>query len=71
MKKSKHKEMTLTDASDFFDEHDIFEFDDVKEVTDVKFNLQKKKYGRQHRGSSLEISAFIFRTFNYLFYRGL
>ncbi len=44
MKKSKHKEMTLTDASDFFDEHGIFEFDDVKEVTDVKFNLQKKKY---------------------------
>ncbi|MEF9426169.1 MAG: hypothetical protein L0956_02975 [Candidatus Mariimomonas ferrooxydans] len=46
MKKSKHKEMTLTDASDFFDEHDIFEFDDVKEVTDVKFNLQKKEICR-------------------------
>jgi hypothetical protein len=44
MKKSKYKEMTIIEASDFFDEHDIFEFDGVKEVTDIKFNLQKKKY---------------------------
>lgn len=44
MKRSKHKGMTLSEASDFFDEHDIFEFDDVEEVVDVKFNLQKKKY---------------------------
>lgn len=44
MKKSKRIEMTISEASDFFDEHDIFEFDDVKEVTDIKFKLQKKKY---------------------------
>ncbi|MDA8215871.1 MAG: CopG family antitoxin [Nitrospiraceae bacterium] len=44
MKKSKHKEMTISEASDYFDEHDIFEFEDVIEVTDIKFKLQKKKY---------------------------
>ena len=44
MKKSKTKEMTIAEASDFFDEHDIFEFEDVKEVTDVKLDLKKKKY---------------------------
>jgi hypothetical protein len=44
MKKSKHKEMTILEASDYFDEHDIFESEDVREVTDIKFKLQKKKY---------------------------
>jgi CopG antitoxin of type II toxin-antitoxin system len=44
MKKSKPREMTISEASDYFDEHDIFEFEDVKEVTDIKFKLQKKKY---------------------------
>ena len=44
MKKSKIKEMTIAEASDFFDEHDIFEFEDVQEVTDIKFDLRKKKY---------------------------
>lgn len=44
MRKSKCKEMTIAEASNFFDEHDIFEFDEVKEVRDVKFRLQKKKY---------------------------
>lgn len=44
MKKSKHKEMTILEASDYFDEHDIFESEDVKEVTDIRFKLQKKKY---------------------------
>jgi hypothetical protein len=44
MKKSKLKEMTILEASDYFDEHDIFEFEDVREVTDIKFKLQKKKY---------------------------
>jgi len=42
--KSKIKEMTIAEASDFFDEHDIFEFEDVKKVTDIKFDLKKKKY---------------------------
>ena len=36
--------MTITEASDYFDEHDIFEFEDVKEAADIKFKLQKKKY---------------------------
>jgi hypothetical protein len=44
MKKSKHKEMTILEASDYFDEHDIFECEAVREVTDIKFKLQKKKY---------------------------
>lgn len=44
MKKSKQREMTIAEASDYFDEYDIFEFEDVKEVIDIKFELQKKKY---------------------------
>ena len=36
--------MTITEASDYFDEHDIFEFEDTKEVSDINFKLQKKKY---------------------------
>lgn len=44
MKKSKPKPMTISEASDYFDEHDIFEFEGVKEVTDIKFKLKKKKY---------------------------
>jgi hypothetical protein len=44
MKKDKLESMTISEASDFFDEHDIFEFKDIKEVTNIKFKLQKKKY---------------------------
>jgi len=44
MKKSKHEEMTIPEASEFFDEHDIFEFDGVREVKDVKFKIPKKRY---------------------------
>jgi hypothetical protein len=44
MKKSKHKEMTIAEASEYFDEHDIFDFEDIREVKDMKFRLQKKKY---------------------------
>ena len=44
MGKNKPKSMTVTEASDYFEEHDIFEFDDVMEVTNMKFRLQKKKY---------------------------
>lgn len=44
MKKSRSIEMTITEASDYFDEHDIFEFENAKEVSDIKFKLQKKKY---------------------------
>ena len=44
MKKSKPKEMSISEASDYFDEHDIFEFEDAKEVKDVECKLQKKIY---------------------------
>ena len=44
MKKSKPEEMSISEASEYFDEHDIFEFKDVKEVKDVEFKLQKKIY---------------------------
>ncbi len=44
MKKSRRRGMTITEASDYFDEHDIFEFEDTKEVSDINFKLQKKKY---------------------------
>lgn len=44
MKESRRRDMTITEASDYFDEHDIFEFEDVKEAADIKFKLQKKKY---------------------------
>ena len=45
MKKSKKiKEISVYEASDFWDEHDFGEFDDVKEVKGIKFSLKKKKY---------------------------
>ena len=45
MKKSKEiKDMSLYEASDFWDEHDFGEFDDVKELRDLRFSLRKKKY---------------------------
>ena len=45
MKKNKEiKEMSLYEASDFWDQHDFGEFDDIKEVRDIKFSLKKKKY---------------------------
>lgn len=45
MKKSKKiKEMTIYEASDFWDEHDFGEFDNIKEVREIRFSLKKKKY---------------------------
>lgn len=45
MKKSKDiREMSIYEASDFWDEHSFGEFDDVEEINDVKFSLNKKKY---------------------------
>jgi hypothetical protein len=38
------KDMSLNEASDFWDEHDFGEFDDVQEVEDVQFSFKKKKY---------------------------
>jgi hypothetical protein len=45
MKKSDPtKEMTVYEASDFWDEHDFAEFDDVQEEKKTRFLLKKKKY---------------------------
>jgi len=45
MKKNKQvKDMSLYEASDFWDEHDFIESGDVQEVTDIRFSLRKKKY---------------------------
>lgn len=45
MRKSKITEdMSIYEASAFWDEHDFSEFDDVQEVKDIKFHLIKKKY---------------------------
>ena len=40
--KSRRREMTIIEASDYFDEHDIFESEDVKEVADIRFRLRKR-----------------------------
>ena len=38
------KDMSIYEASDFWDEHDFGEFDDVEEAKGVQFLLEKKKY---------------------------
>jgi hypothetical protein len=38
------KDMSINEASDFWDEHDFGEFDDVQDVDEVKFSFKKKKY---------------------------
>jgi hypothetical protein len=40
----KNKNMSINEASDFWDEHTFSEFDDIAEVKDVKLSLSKKKY---------------------------
>ena len=40
----KFKDMSIYEASDFWDEHDFGEFDDVQEVNEIQFTLKKKKY---------------------------
>ena len=45
MEKNKEvKDMSIYEASDFWDEHDFSEFNDVAEVKDMRFSLSKKKY---------------------------
>jgi len=45
MKKGKNiKDMSIYEASDFWDEHDLGEFDDVQEEKETQFLLKKKKY---------------------------
>jgi len=44
MEKNKEvKDMSIYEASDFWDEHDFSEFNDVVEVKDMRFSLSKKK----------------------------
>ena len=38
------KDISINEASDFWDEHDFGEFDDVQEVDEMKFSFKKKKY---------------------------
>ena len=38
------KDMSIYEASDFWDDHDFVEFDDIEEVKDIRFSLKKKKY---------------------------
>ncbi|MBI4596455.1 MAG: hypothetical protein HY730_08790 [Candidatus Tectomicrobia bacterium] len=45
MEKSKKlKDMSIYEASDFWDEHDFTEFQDVQETQNIRFSLKKKKY---------------------------
>ena len=39
-----NKDMSIYEASDFWDEHDFGEFDDVQEVKEIEFSFKKKKY---------------------------
>ena len=38
------QDMSIYEASDFWDEHEFSEYDDVQEVHDFKFDLHRKKY---------------------------
>ena len=45
MRKNKQiKDMSIYEASDFWDEHIFSEFEDVQEVKNIRFSLIKKKY---------------------------
>ena len=45
MTKSKYlKDMSIYEASEFWDERDFFEFEDITEIRDVRFSLKKRKY---------------------------
>jgi len=37
-------DMSVYEASDYWDEHDFSEFDDVLEVKDLQFSFKRKKY---------------------------
>lgn len=38
------KNMSINEASDYWDEHDFEECDDVQKVEEIKFSFKKKKY---------------------------
>lgn len=37
-------DMTIAEASEYWDEHEFDEFSDIEEVHDVQFVLKRKKY---------------------------
>ncbi len=43
-KNNQKKDMSIYEASDYWDEHDFSEFDDVVEVKDLQFSFKRKKY---------------------------
>jgi hypothetical protein len=43
-KNNQKKDMSVYEASDYWDEHDFSEFDDVLEVKDLQFSFKRKKY---------------------------
>lgn len=45
METNRNKEdISIYEASEFWDEHDFGEFDDVKETDEIQFSFKKKKY---------------------------
>jgi len=45
MKQSKKiKDMSIYEASDFWDEREFGEFNDIEETKEITFSLKKKKY---------------------------
>ncbi len=44
LRNSNFDDISIYEASDFWDEHDFGEFDDVKEIREVKFSYKKKRY---------------------------
>jgi hypothetical protein len=43
-KNNKIPDMSIYEATDYWDEHEFSEFNDVQEVHDLQFALKKKKY---------------------------
>jgi hypothetical protein len=43
-KNKKSHDISIYEASEFWDEHDFGEFQDVKEVNEIGFSLKKKRY---------------------------
>ena len=39
-----NENLSIYEASEFWDEHDFGEFDDIKETNEIQFSLKKKKF---------------------------
>jgi len=44
LKNKNSADISVYEASEFWDEHDFGEFDDVKEIREVTFSFKKKRY---------------------------